>query len=80
MSKDRRVSLGPGAVATYPITAYSSLSRADLVTAWQLVGPTVERNIDKPLWMQFAAAYVEGLNHGSGYERECADTFANRYW
>lgn len=80
MSKDRRVSLGPCPVSMYPITAFSSLKRSDLETAWQIVGPTIERNINAPLWAQFAAAYIEGLNHGAGIERERADDFGNRYW
>jgi hypothetical protein len=37
---------------------------------WELVGPTIERNIDRPLWMQFCVAYLEGLNHGAGAKRE----------
>lgn len=81
MSKDRRVSIGPCPVAMYPITVYSRISRSELETAWQLVGPTVERNIDRPLWMQLAVAYIEGLNHGSGAERErAALNIAGKYW
>ena len=81
MSKPRRISIGPCPVETYPVSAYSPLRRAELETAWQLVGPTIERNIDKPLWAQFAAAYIEGLNHGSGIERESrANDVVGRYW
>lgn len=72
LGKDRRVAFGPRTITAYSHKAFSHITREHLETAWQLVGPTIERNIDRPLWMQFAAAYYEGLNHGSAMERELA--------
>lgn len=69
-SKDRRVSFGPGPVSSYPYSAWSRLPRGVSESLWQLVGPTVQRNIDQPLWAQFCAVYFEGLNHGAGAARE----------
>lgn len=80
LGKDRRVAFGPRTITAYPHSAFSHITREQLETAWQIVGPTIERNIDQPLWAQFAAAYFEGLNHGSAIEHDRADAFANRYW
>lgn len=68
--KDKRISLGPCPVPLYTYSAFTRMPRGVMEDLWRLVGPTVERNIDRPLWAQFCAAYYEGLNHGAGAERE----------
>lgn len=82
LGRAQAVSIGPRTIGkVYPYSAYSRITREQIETAWQLVGPTIERNIDRPLWMQFAAAYLEGLNHGAGAERErAALNVAGQYW
>lgn len=81
------MSFGPGPVPTYPISAFSRLPHGIAEELWKLVGPTVDRNINLPLWAQFVVVYYEGLNHGSGAERERATeaaanvvTEAGIYW
>ena len=69
-SDGRRVAFGPCLVPSYPYSAYSRLPRGTGETLWKLCGPTVERNLDQPLWAQFCAVYYEGLNHGAGMARE----------
>lgn len=71
--KDRLVTLGPGAVPTVPVTDFSRvpLCDAELRQLWNIVGPTVERNLDRaPLWKVITAVYFEGLMHGAGLEAE----------
>ena len=69
------VGLGP-AVPAHPVTDFTAerLPKAMLEDAWRIVGPTVERNMNKhhplQLWQIIAAAYLEGLEHGSEMERE----------
>ncbi len=64
-------SIGPSVIPIYPVSAFSRLPAGiKAMELWQLVGPTVHHNINKPLWMQFVAVYFEGLNHGSAIERE----------
>jgi hypothetical protein len=62
--------IGPCAIPIYPVTAFTRIPNLDRYDAWRLVGPTVHRNINAPLWQQFMAVYLEGLNHGSAMERE----------
>ena len=68
-----RVSIGPCPVPLYPIGAFSRFPEGiDLDDVWRLVGPTVHRNINAPLWAQFCAIYLEGLNHGAAAVGEAA--------
>lgn len=80
--KDCRVAFGPTVVPYYPHTAFSSFPKdIKFWDVWKLVGPTVERNMNAPLWAQFCAIYLEGLNHGAGAERErAALNVAGKYW
>lgn len=69
MTKERvqRVGFGPCVV---PVVPYSSFSRfppgLDTYGVWRIIGPTVQRNLDAPLWLQFCAVYLEGMNHAAG--------------
>jgi len=73
MTKERttRIGFGPCVV---PVVPYSSFTRMpagiDTFAMWRVIGPTVGRNIDRPLWLQFVAVYMEGLNHGAGVMEE----------
>jgi hypothetical protein len=69
-SKGHRVSIGPGAVAIYPVSAFTRVPNEALKDIWQVIGSTVEKNINRPLWMQYCAIYWEGLNHGSAAAQE----------
>lgn len=64
---EHRVSMGPCPV---PLVPYSHFSRfppgIDVHAVWKIIGPTVQRNMDKPMWLQFCAVYIEGLNHAAG--------------
>lgn len=33
--------------------------------AWSIVGPTISRNKDAPIWKLLAIAYLQGVQHGS---------------
>ena len=62
----------------FPTAAISQFSKIDpklLETAWQLVGPSVEKNLMRPhqLWELFAACYVEGFDHAKGMMEEVLD-------
>lgn len=61
------VELGPP-IPAVPITAFSRLNvtEDEMAKMWQIVGPSVERNMRLPLWKIICAAYIEGLNHGHG--------------
>jgi hypothetical protein len=63
MGKQRPM-IGPMALEQVPVSSFSVV-RASLLDAWQIVGPSAERNLAKsPLWAVIAAAYYEGVNHG----------------
>ena len=65
------VSLGPSVVPLYPVTAFSRFPRGiSFRDVWTLVGPTVDKNLNAPLWAQFCAVYLEGMNHALGAMRE----------
>lgn len=66
-----RVTLGPD-VPLVPYAHFSKLPGSIVREAWQVVGPSVERNLTKrhALWTIFAACYLEGLAHGAGIARE----------
>lgn len=68
---DMMVRIGPCQVLTYPIRAFTRFpADIDFTDVWRLVGPTVQRNMNAPLWAQFCAVYLEGLNHGAEAARE----------
>lgn len=63
---DSMVNIGPCVVPTYSLRSFSRFPRdIEMYAVWKLVGPTVQKNIGHPLWLQFCAVYLEGLNHGS---------------
>lgn len=67
MGKPRYVSMGPNPVALVPISQFSRVKVSDLKAVWEIIGPTVDRNLNsKPLWIVIATAYIEGINHGYG--------------
>lgn len=64
--RDAMVSLGPHVVERVPLSHFSRFKRSDLDAAWNLIGPSVEMNIDRaPIWKVITAAYLEGLLHGA---------------
>jgi hypothetical protein len=63
--RTQSVGIGPCVVPIYPISAFTRFpADIDMHEVWRLVGPTVQRNITAPLWLQFCAIYLEGLRHG----------------
>lgn len=67
MRRHYLVSIGGSAIPNVPTKDFSAIPEKLLAGAWELVGPSVERNIQKhPLWKVIAAAYIEGVNHGAG--------------
>lgn len=67
------ISFGP-AIPQVPVKDFSTirLTEAMWSSVWEICGPSVERNLakDTPLWKVIAAAYLEGLSHGSGLTEE----------
>lgn len=62
-----------------PIGDFSSmrLTEEQWGNAWHLCGPSAEQNMRRggrgrglELWQVIASAYLEGLQHGAGLERE----------
>lgn len=49
------------------------LTREDIERAWEVIGPSVVRNLHlvraDQLWKVITFAYIEGLHHGSEIER-----------
>ena len=78
MKRSHFVRLGP-AIPVVPVGDFSSmkLTTEQWKNAWQLCGPSAERNLtgirrgrSLELWQVIASAYLEGLQHGAGLERE----------
>lgn len=71
----RAVSLGPFLAEMPPGKDFTKLpAGVRLEDAWQVVGPSVERNMSRaPLWRVIAMAYVEGLIHGAAIGQSGAD-------
>lgn len=75
--RQTRMAFGPE-MPIVPVGDFSQwkLSKEDWNRAWQLCGPSAEKNMmgrmrrRMELWQVIAAAYLEGLYHGSGIERE----------
>lgn len=42
--------------------------------AWSIVGPTIHRNHDRPVWQLLAIAYLQGLQHGAALGTSGGDT------
>lgn len=60
---------------TVPIKQFSRLSNKELEQAWELIAPTINKNIDTcPMRKLFAIAYYEGLNHGYFGGKDIEDT------
>lgn len=76
--RDHFVRFGP----SIPVVPYDDFSRMHLTEAqwadaWHLCGPSAEKNMSgnmrhRPLelWRVIASAYLEGLQHGVGIERD----------
>lgn len=48
-----------------PVHQFSRPTKDQLESAWEMIAPTINKNIDTaPLWKLCAIAYFEGLNHG----------------
>ena len=53
--------------------SHSGLTERQWADAWWLCGPSAEQNMRGrrlELWQVIACAYLEGLQHGAGIERE----------
>jgi hypothetical protein len=65
--------IGP-LVPTATISQFSKIDNEIIELAWQIVGPSVEKNLNsfKPihLWKIFAACYAEGVQHGLQLAKE----------
>lgn len=56
-----------GFVPFVPRDDFTKIPVKALDDAWEIVGPSVEKNINNfPLHKVIAAAYLEGVNHGYG--------------
>lgn len=56
-----------------PISHFSKFrfKKQEWEEVWKIIGPSVQWNINKhPLWIVIAAAYLEGLQHGSEIKKE----------
>lgn len=67
------ITLGPP-IPIVPVSHFTPLplDQNQLAEVWKVIGPSVEHNMRKnaPLWEIFAAAYLEGLNHGAALMEE----------
>lgn len=67
------ISFGPP-IPQVPIKDFSTikLGNKEWKAVWEICGPSVERNLstNTPIWKVIAAAYLEGLSHGSGLTEE----------
>lgn len=73
MKRPHFIPFGPS-VEIVPVTDFSrmSLSAQQWADAWRIVGPSAAKNMTGnmkrgplELWQVIAAAYLEGLHHGS---------------
>ncbi len=76
--KSHFVQFGP-AIPIVPIGDFSKMrmSRDQMADAWSIIGPSAQQNMSRnfkgqclELWQVIAAAYLEGLHHGSELEKE----------
>ena len=67
-------SMGAPPIPVVPCKDFDRLPHLMLKDAWQLIGPSVDRNIEKiPIWQVIAAAYIEGMNHGYEFNNQKKD-------
>lgn len=74
MRRAHHVQFGPS-IPIVPVTHFSKmrLTEQQWSDVWQIIGPSVNRNMDKvPTWKLIAAAYLEGLQHGAGLQKSMA--------
>jgi len=65
------VTLGSPHVPIVPVAHFDKIPTKYLEEVWPIIGPSVAYNIESmPLWKVIAAAYCEGLNHGSAIGKE----------
>ena len=59
-------SLGAPEIPLVPCRDFDRLPYDMLKQAWWLIGPSADRNLSRcAIWEVIAAAYLEGLDHGS---------------
>ena len=73
----RRTSVALGdPVPVVPYGDFSLLPGKETAALWDVIGPTVERNLRArvPLHLIFCACYAQGIENGAslGREKECA--------
>lgn len=69
MSKYRPM-IGPVTLEMVPIGNFTKIA-APLRDAWEITGPSAERNLaTAPLWAVIAAAYLEGIQHATAALQE----------
>lgn len=73
-ARTQQVIFGSDPVPLVPVSHFSSFDKDIIKAAWQLVGPSVAKNLGSikpiPLWAIFAACYAEGVHHGMESMRE----------
>ncbi len=78
MTRKHFIAFGPS-VEIVPVTSFSRMALTDdqWADAWRIVGPSAARNMTGTtkrgpleLWQVIAAAYLEGLHHGSSIVSE----------
>ena len=68
---DKNVRVGPASVPIVPVGHFRRFKSSDLDEAWQIIGPSVALNINRgPIWKVITAAYLEGLLHGAGIQKD----------
>lgn len=73
MSKPTFAMLAPIAIDEVKLSKLH-IKTEDLEKLWAITGATSEKNLVKlPLWKVICIAYLEGLHHGAGVEREKHD-------
>lgn len=81
MKRPHYITFGPS-IPLVPVGDFSkmSLTEQQWADAWYLCGPSAEQNMRRggrgrglELWQVIASAYLEGLNHGAGLEKELHD-------
>lgn len=71
-TKPHYVTFGPP-IPVVPVGDFSrtGLTQEQWAGAWRICGPSAELNMRRlELWQVIASAYLEGLGHGAGIERE----------
>lgn len=74
MAKDNRIHVDVGLpVPLVSVDQFCSLrlKKQDFDEVWQVIGPTVGRNINRtPLYQLFVICYLQGLENGAQLQKE----------